>query len=153
MEKFTGEKAYAKYSTFSVGTESQKYKLTVGGYKGNAGRCITRIMIKAMQIFWIFLCPEFTITKVVVIFTNSSYVFVGDSLAYSNGMKFSTPDQDQNSCAINYHAGWWFKNCFNTNPNGMYLKTAVISSKSVNWHHFGNEYRALKKIRLMIRLM
>ena len=37
MEKFTGEKAYAKYSSFSVGTESQKYKLTIGGYKGNAG--------------------------------------------------------------------------------------------------------------------
>ena len=37
MEKFTGEKAYAKYSTFSVGTESQKYKLTIGGYSGNAG--------------------------------------------------------------------------------------------------------------------
>ena len=37
MEKFTGKKAYAKYSTFSVGTESQKYKLTIGGYNGNAG--------------------------------------------------------------------------------------------------------------------
>ena len=38
MEKFTGEKAYAKYSTFSVGTESQKYQLTIGGYNGNAGK-------------------------------------------------------------------------------------------------------------------
>ena len=36
MEMFTGKKAYAKYSTFSVGTESQKYKLTIGGYNGNA---------------------------------------------------------------------------------------------------------------------
>ena len=38
IEKFTGEKAYAKYSTFSVGTESQKYKLTIGAYNGNAGK-------------------------------------------------------------------------------------------------------------------
>ena len=37
MEMFTGKKAYAKYLTFSVGTESQKYKLTIGGYNGNAG--------------------------------------------------------------------------------------------------------------------
>ena len=37
MEKFTGEKAYSKYSTFSVGAESQRYKLTIGGYSGNAG--------------------------------------------------------------------------------------------------------------------
>ena len=37
MEMFNGKIAYAKYSTFSVGTESQKYKLTIGGYNGNAG--------------------------------------------------------------------------------------------------------------------
>ncbi|XP_022340180.2 ryncolin-1-like [Crassostrea virginica] len=37
MEKFTGEIAYSKYSTFSVGAESQRYKLTIGGYSGNAG--------------------------------------------------------------------------------------------------------------------
>ena len=36
LEKFTAEKAYAKYSTFSVGTKSQKYKLIIGGYNGNA---------------------------------------------------------------------------------------------------------------------
>ncbi|XP_078311720.1 ryncolin-4-like [Crassostrea virginica] len=113
MEKFTGEKAYAKYSTFSVGTESQKYKLTVGGYNGNAG----------------------------------------DSLANNNGMKFSTKDQDTSgSCAKTFHAGWWFKACFLANPNGMYRKTAVKTTQSVNWYHFGNEHRALKKIRFMIRL-
>nr|XP_022340181.1 ryncolin-1-like [Crassostrea virginica] len=116
MEKFTGEKAYAKYSTFRVGSESQKYKLTVGGYKGNAG----------------------------------------DSFAYSNGMKFSTKDQDHDSCSVScakvYHSGWWFNSCSYTHPNGMYRKTAVKSEKSVNWYQFGNEYRALKKIRLMIRL-
>ncbi|XP_065923905.1 ryncolin-4-like isoform X1 [Magallana gigas] len=37
LQKFSGEKAYAKYSTFTVGSESQKYKLTVGGYSGTAG--------------------------------------------------------------------------------------------------------------------
>uniref|UniRef100_A0A8W8IQP6 Fibrinogen C-terminal domain-containing protein n=1 Tax=Magallana gigas TaxID=29159 RepID=A0A8W8IQP6_MAGGI len=37
LNKFSGEKAYAKYSTFTVGSESQKYKLAVGGYSGTAG--------------------------------------------------------------------------------------------------------------------
>eukprot|EP00105_Crassostrea_gigas_P021733 XP_011440976.2 PREDICTED: angiopoietin-1 [Crassostrea gigas] len=37
LQKFSGEKAYAKYSTFTVLSESQKYKLTVGGYSGTAG--------------------------------------------------------------------------------------------------------------------
>ena len=84
--------------------------------------------------------------------------FVGDSLSSHNGMKFSTKDQDHDStsgsCANTYHSGWWFTGCFNrsANPNGMYRKTALETPHSFNWYTFGNEYRALKKIRLMIRL-
>ncbi|XP_056016349.1 fibrinogen-like protein A [Ostrea edulis] len=37
LQKFNGQKAYAKYSKFSVGDESSKYKLTVSGYSGTAG--------------------------------------------------------------------------------------------------------------------
>lgn len=40
LQKFSGEKAYAKYSNFSVGNEYQKYKLTVGGYSGTAGKIL-----------------------------------------------------------------------------------------------------------------
>ena len=37
LEDFAGNKVYAKYSTFSVGSETEEYKLTVGGYIGDAG--------------------------------------------------------------------------------------------------------------------
>lgn len=37
LQKFSDEKAYAKYSSFSVASETDKYKLTVGGYNGTAG--------------------------------------------------------------------------------------------------------------------
>lgn len=37
VQKFSGEKKYAKYSSFSVASEADKYKLTVGGYSGTAG--------------------------------------------------------------------------------------------------------------------
>ncbi|CAC5424785.1 Fibrinogen-like protein 1,Fibrinogen-like protein A,Tenascin,Ryncolin-2,Ryncolin-4,Techylectin-5B,Angiopoietin-related protein 2,Tenascin-N,Ficolin-2,Ryncolin-1,Tenascin-R,Ryncolin-3,Ficolin-1,Fibroleukin,Fibrinogen C domain-containing protein 1 [Mytilus coruscus] len=37
MENFKGEKRYAKYSTFKVGDAGSKYKLSIGGYSGNAG--------------------------------------------------------------------------------------------------------------------
>ncbi|XP_052683832.1 fibrinogen-like protein A [Crassostrea angulata] len=37
IERFNGEKAYAVYSTFSVGDEASKYQLQVNGYSGNAG--------------------------------------------------------------------------------------------------------------------
>ena len=90
-----------------------------------------------------------------IIFTNSMF-FVGDSLAINNGMKFSTKDQDHDSdsgsCAKRFHAAWWFRAYYYANPNGMYQKTAVKSTQSVNWYHFGNEHRALKTIRFMIRL-
>jgi hypothetical protein len=37
LTSFTGEKVYAVYSTFKVGDESGKYRLTVSGYSGTAG--------------------------------------------------------------------------------------------------------------------
>ena len=37
LEDFTGEKRYAEYSVFSVKPATDKYRLAVGGYSGNAG--------------------------------------------------------------------------------------------------------------------
>lgn len=37
LQKFAGEKTYARYATFSLASEADKYKLTVGGYSGTAG--------------------------------------------------------------------------------------------------------------------
>ncbi|XP_056020472.1 ryncolin-1-like, partial [Ostrea edulis] len=46
MGKFTGSMVYARYSHFSVGSESSKYKLSISGYSGNAGD----MMIKAHNL-------------------------------------------------------------------------------------------------------
>jgi len=37
LEDFTGQKRYAEYSLFSVNSGTDNYRLTVGGYTGNAG--------------------------------------------------------------------------------------------------------------------
>ncbi|XP_056016350.1 microfibril-associated glycoprotein 4-like [Ostrea edulis] len=37
LQRYNGQKAYAKYSKFSVGDEHSKYRLTVSGYRGTAG--------------------------------------------------------------------------------------------------------------------
>ena len=37
MEDFKEERRYAVYSSFAVGAEIDKYKLTLGPYSGNAG--------------------------------------------------------------------------------------------------------------------
>ncbi|XP_062604382.1 ficolin-1-like [Saccostrea cucullata] len=37
LKKFNGDEGYAQYTTFYVGNEGSKYKLTVSGYSGTAG--------------------------------------------------------------------------------------------------------------------
>ncbi|XP_062598058.1 ryncolin-1-like isoform X1 [Saccostrea cucullata] len=37
LQRFNGDTAYALYSTFYIGDEGSKYKLTVSGYSGTAG--------------------------------------------------------------------------------------------------------------------
>lgn len=40
LEDFSGNKAYAKYSTFYIGDASTNYKLLVTGYSGTAGNYV-----------------------------------------------------------------------------------------------------------------
>ena len=41
LEDFDSNKSYAKYSTFNIGSSSTQYTLTVSGYSGTAGDCLT----------------------------------------------------------------------------------------------------------------
>ncbi|XP_061169517.1 ryncolin-1-like [Saccostrea echinata] len=41
IERYSGEKTFARYSSFSVGDEQSKYKLSVSGYNGTAGDGLT----------------------------------------------------------------------------------------------------------------
>ncbi|XP_071758426.2 uncharacterized protein tnxba [Centroberyx gerrardi] len=55
----------------------------------------------------------------------SSYTgTAGDSMRYHNGRPFSTRDKDPDTlgihCARAYMGGWWYKNCYKTNLNGLY---------------------------------
>ena len=36
MEDFEGATRYAEYSTFTVASEAEKYRLTIGGYSGTS---------------------------------------------------------------------------------------------------------------------
>ena len=42
LEDFSGNTAFAEYSTFAIGSESTKYRLSVGGYAGTAGDSLTQ---------------------------------------------------------------------------------------------------------------
>uniref|UniRef100_A0A3Q3BCY8 Fibrinogen C-terminal domain-containing protein n=1 Tax=Kryptolebias marmoratus TaxID=37003 RepID=A0A3Q3BCY8_KRYMA len=59
------------------------------------------------------------------VLTASGYTgTAGDSLRYHNGRSFSTRDKELDSlgihCARNYMGGWWYKNCYKANLNGLY---------------------------------
>ncbi|XP_051999443.1 mucin-4 [Xyrauchen texanus] len=59
----------------------------------------------------------------------------GDSMRYHNGRPFSTKDKDPNTlsihCAKAYFGGWWYKNCYKANLNGLYA--AFSNNKGVVW--------------------
>jgi len=40
MEDFDGQKIYAEYSSFSISSSADRYRLTVSGYTGDAGRLL-----------------------------------------------------------------------------------------------------------------
>lgn len=77
----------------------------------------------------------------------------GDSLYWHDGMKFSTPDRDNDTgdkhCAQLYNSGWWFKQCFDTNLNGLYGKG--VSHYRMSWFTFDRMHKGLKEARMMIR--
>ncbi|XP_042594666.1 microfibril-associated glycoprotein 4-like [Cyprinus carpio] len=84
----------------------------------------------------------------------------GDSLSYSNGMKFSTYDKDQdnwsNNCALlKFGGGFWYNSCYRTNPTGHYLweKEGAVMETGATWYHWKNSYNSLKSITMKIKRM
>ncbi|XP_073728068.1 uncharacterized protein tnxba [Misgurnus anguillicaudatus] len=59
----------------------------------------------------------------------------GDSMRYHNGRPFSTKDKDPDilsiHCAKAYMGGWWYKNCYKANLNGLY--GSFSDNKGVVW--------------------
>ena len=75
--------SYLHYNQFSVGSASEKYPLTVGGFTGVGTDEFSRHPL--------------------------------------NGMKFSTPDNDNDknngNCAVDHKSGWWHNHCYRININ------------------------------------
>ena len=72
----------------------------------------------------------------------------GDSMRYHNGRPFSARDKDPDPlgihCARAYMGGWWYKNCYKTNLNGLYginsnnqvQFTSLPGDRLMNFKHF-----------------
>ena len=81
----------------------------------------------------------------------------GDSLAYQNGMFFSTYDKDNDkdsgrSCAVNFRGAWWYKDCFHSNLNADYPPSSGSTDpRFMSWYHLtssnGNIVFSVMKIK------
>jgi len=92
----SGQWMWAEYDNMTIESEDNNYKLHVTGYHGNAGDAF-----------------------------NDDHA-VGSP---SNGMMFSTPDVDndlylEKNCASLRGAGWWFRRCSTSSPNGITVARA-----------------------------
>ena len=81
----------------------------------------------------------------------------GDSFSYHNGAAFSTKDSDNDlfdsgNCASVYKGSWWFKNCHQSDLNGLYHHGAHNSfADGVNWQTWKNYYYSLKSTSMKVR--
>ena len=80
----------------------------------------------------------------------------GDSLAWHNGMKFTTRDNDNDppsgNCALDWYGAWWFYACFHSHLNGPYHHNPVLSSANgIIWRHWKGPLYSLKFTEMKTR--
>ncbi|CAL8248784.1 unnamed protein product [Lota lota] len=77
----------------------------------------------------------------------------GDSMKYHNGRPFSTHDKDPDPlgihCARAYMGGWWYKNCYKTNLNGLY--NVNTNNQGVVWTDWKGKDSSLPSTEMKIR--
>ncbi|XP_030257292.1 microfibril-associated glycoprotein 4-like [Sparus aurata] len=81
----------------------------------------------------------------------------GDSLSYHDRMSFSTFDKDQDSwngnCARKHLGAFWYRDCHEVNPNGVYRWGAdkTLYAIGVEWKRWKGYDYSLKSISMKIR--
>ncbi|XP_014385193.1 PREDICTED: ficolin-2 [Myotis brandtii] len=120
---FQGTRQFAKYQSFRVGSEAEKYKLVLGAFAGGtAGDSLT--------------------------YHNSSLFTTKDqdndkystncAERYQGAWWYFTKDQDNDkystNCAETYQGAWWYLDCHLSNLNGLYLGGSHESfANGINW--------------------
>lgn len=75
---------------------------------------------------------------------------------YSNGMKFSTFDRDNDvfnkNCALKFLSGYWHNKCRLISPNAPYLQPSkCVYKKGIHWARWKTYYVCLKEISISIK--
>merc|ERR1712168_1663942 len=125
MEDFEGESAFALYTTFSIGSEEDGYKLNVGGFKdGNAKDGLGK---HNGQMF-------------------STYDRDQDDDRWKDCAK-------KHVGGFWYYSVMTSVPCANTNPNGVYLWGEKDTETGVSWWPWKRAYYSVKSISMKIRTL
>lgn len=131
LEDFEGLKAYATYEHFSVASEQEKYRLSIGAYSGTAGDAL-----------------------------HFSRTFDHDQKPFTTHDR-DNDQYPSGNCGAYYGSGWWFDSCMSANLNGKYYKPWYRGVRNgIYWGAWPNisrelyptNYRrAFKTVSMMIR--
>ena len=92
LKDYSGNSAYAKYSSFNLGNSSSKYTLSVSGYSGTAGDGMRRSGNLHLNV---------------------------NKMKFSTKDQ-DNDKHSRKHCAAFYKSGWWFNACHSTFLNGLY---------------------------------
>ena len=122
LEDWDGTTRYAEYSEFHLEDKQDKYRLRYGGFIGGAAGDALEFAVEG----------------------------------YARNQPFSTPDNDNDQasgdyCTGHYQSGWWFRNCFYANLNGVYQTSSSHGSyHGIQWYTWKPTY-SFKGASMMIR--
>ncbi|KAH3795983.1 hypothetical protein DPMN_149547 [Dreissena polymorpha] len=125
MEMFNGTQRYALYSEFSISSESEKYKLHLSGYTGNAGDCLL---------------------------TGCFGTQLHNGRSFSTFDRDNDRNHG-GCCACKYGGGWWFDVCFGAHLNGKYFKEkdSVPTFNGIHWTTITGANTSLKFVQMSMR--
>ncbi|XP_045202604.2 fibrinogen-like protein 1 [Mercenaria mercenaria] len=124
LEDHDGNRAYAKYSSFKVGSKRTNYTLDVSGYTGSAGDSLANAYLYGPHDQM-----EFTTRD-------------ADNDKYEGG-----------NCASDWDGGWWFNYCFDSNLNGLYQDQSKCKTewKCIVWYKWKGAHRSMKFTEMKFR--
>ncbi|XP_035853186.1 microfibril-associated glycoprotein 4-like [Sander lucioperca] len=124
MEDFEGNKVFARYSSFSIDSESSGYTLHISGFTDRgAGDALS--------------------------YHNITYRHNGQKFTTFD----KDQDTSRVNCARLYLGAFWYGSCYYANPNGVYRWGAdsTISGVGVQWNSWKGRNYSLKTISMKIR--
>jgi ficolin len=122
MEDWSGNKRFARYSSFKMGPETDKFRLYYQNmYFGNAGDSL---------------------------YSHNGLPFSTFDVDNDN----RDGDFAERSCARLYKGGWWYGNCHDSNLNGWYLGGPHRSfADGVNWYTWTGYNYSLRRTSMRFR--